>query len=302
MKKILLIYVAVLAGLFAVFSLLGTNSEYAVEQRVWKVQKEYLDILKDPKVIPEQTFQGVIRKYERIITRHPDSRLTPGLRMLVGNVYSLKKDYETARRKFNEIIGLYPDNKELQAQALAAIGRTFEAQGDWPQAKKTYDRILMDYTLTQTGLGVPMYLVNHYKEQKDDQKTMEAYGRAVAHYDAVAAQNPDSAAEYAALRYLGNCYLDQKRWREAVETFGRVLSKYARAEYMSPQAADMIVKTINTVSVYQLKDYDLAGRIYQDIIEQHPHHPLKAYFQKMLDALNTLKAKSVQISPEPPQQ
>ena len=290
-----LIYIGILTGVFVLFSLLGINSDYAVEQMAWKVQREYLDILKDPKIVPGQTFDKVIKDYQKIIERYPNSKLTPGIRMLVGNVYHVKKDYETSREKFNEIIKLYPQNKELQAQAHSAIGRTYEAQDNWPGARKVYDRIVADYALTRTGLGVPIHIANHYKAQNDYQKAMDAYDRAIAHYNTLAAQNPDSPAEYSSLRYLGNCYLDQKRWREAVEVFGKVTDKYGRPEHMNIRTLDTILKTINTVSVYQLKNYEFPLQIYQDIIAKNPNHPWKSYFQKMIDTLSTLKAKSVQV-------
>ena len=297
MKKVVLIYIGILAGVFVLFSLLGRNSDYAIEQTAWKVQREYIDILKDPKVVPEQTFNKVIRDYQKIIERYPDSKLTPGIRMLVGNVYHVKKDYETSREKFDEIIKLYPQNRGLQAEALSAIGRTYEAQDNWPGARKVYDRIVADYALTLTGLGVPIYIANHYKTQNDYQKTMDAYDRAITHYNTLAAQNPDSPAEYNSLRYLSNCYLDQKRWREAVEVLGKITDKYGRPERMHIRTLDIILKTINTVSVYQLKEYELPLQIYQDIITKDPNHPWKDYFQKMIDTLSTLKAKSVQVSP-----
>ncbi len=300
MKKIILIYIGILVGVFVLFSTLSLNSDYAIEQMAWKVQKEYMDILKDPKVIPEQTFDEVTKGYEKIIKRYPDSKMIPGIRMLLAHVYYLKKDYEASRAKFNEIIKLYPDNKELQAEALGAIGRTYEAQDNWPGARKVYDRIMADYTSTRTGMGIPIYIANHYKEQNDYQKTMDAYDRAITHYNTLAAQNPNSPIEYNALRYLSNCYLEQKRWKEGVETLGRILHKYGEPQYMRVQTLDIILKTINTVSVYQLKDYDLPLHIYQEIITENPKHPLSGYFQKMIDALSTLKAKSVQITPAQP--
>ena len=292
-----LIYIGILTGVFVLFSLLGINSDYAVEQMAWKVQREYLDILKDPKIVPEPTFDKVIKDYQKIIKRYPNSKLTPGIRMLVGNVYHVKKDYETSRKKFNEIIKLYPESKELQAQALSAIGRTYEAQDNWPGARKIYDRIMAEYTLTLTGLGIPLYIANHYKGVNDYQKTMDAYELAITHYNTLAAQNPDSPAEYNSLRYLSNCYLDQKRWDEAVEILGKIAAKYGRPEHMNIRTLDIILKTINTVSVYQLKDYELPRQIYQDIITKYPDHPWKDYFQKMINTLSTLKIKNIQVPP-----
>ncbi|MBI5150116.1 MAG: tetratricopeptide repeat protein [Candidatus Omnitrophica bacterium] len=297
MKKLLLTYLAVLSGVFIVLSLWGLNSDYAIEQMAWKTQKEYFDILKDPKVIPEQTFNKVIAGYEKVIQRHPDSRMVPGLRFLAAHVYYLKKDYATARQKFEEIIKLYPSNNELHAESLAAIAHTYEAENNWPQAQKVYNGIFTEFPKTQTGMGVPIYLASYYKGKNDYQKTMEAYERAIQHYAQLASQNPDSPVEFNALRYLSNCYLEQKRWREAVETLGKVMVKYGRGNYMNLRTAETIIKTINAVSIYQIKDYDLPIQIYQNIIQQNPDHPLNAYFQKVIGALNTLKAKAVQVTP-----
>lgn len=297
MKKTLIAYIVILTALFVIFSVLGIKGEYVVEKKVWKLHKQYADILKDPNVIPGKTFEKLIRGYQNIIVQHPRSRLTKGIRFIIGRVYLLKKDYATARAKFNEIAGLFPENQETQAQAFAAIGQSYEMEKNWPEAQKTYEQILKNYTLTPTGLGIPLYLANHYKSTNDYQKTMDAYERAITHYTGVAAKNPDSFIEYNALRYLANCHLEQKRWSEAVHALGRILEKYADAQHMNVQTADTIIKTINAVSSYQLKDYDVAINIYKNIISKKSNHPLNAYLQKMIDAFNNLKEQGVKLEP-----
>lgn len=297
MKKTLITYISVLVVLFIIFSIWGIKGEYAVERKVWRLHKQYADILKDPNVIPDKTFEKVIKGYQRIIDQHPKSRLTQGIRFIIGRVYLLKKDYTTARTKFNEIVALYPDNQETQAQAHAAIGQSYELEKNWPEASKTYEQVLKNYAVTPTGLGIPIYLANHYKNMNDYQRTMEAYERAIIHYSNIASQNPDSFIEYNAWRYLANCYLEQKRWSEAISTLGKILEKYADAQHMNVQTADTIIKTINVVSSYQLKDYDAAITIYKNIISKKSDHPLSAYLQKMIDAFNQLKEKGVRLAP-----
>ncbi len=297
MKKTLIAYVAVLAGVFIIFSLLDSQSDYVIEQKVWKVHQQYFDIIKDPNVIPEQTFHDVIAGYQKIIDKYSQSHLTEGLRFLVGRVYFLRKDYETARKKFYEIIEIYPQKKELHAEAMAAVAKTYEVQDNWAQAYKIYDQILKSYPLTQAALGIPIYIANYHKSLNDYQKTVDAYETAIVYYRKIASENPGSLVGYNALRYLSNCYLDQKHWIEAINTLGEILQKYAQAEYMTVQTVDMIIKTINIVSTYQLKDYDAAVHIYRGIIDQNPGHPFNAHFQKMIDTFNPLKEKGVQVTP-----
>ncbi|MBI3618339.1 MAG: tetratricopeptide repeat protein, partial [Candidatus Omnitrophica bacterium] len=180
-------------------------------------------------------------------------------------------------------------------------------QGRYAEAVKSWEELLRldpDNAQAREGIRQAQQAAEQAKfRNREDQvqalseKAMDAYDRAITHYNALAAQNPDSPAEYNSLRYLSNCYLDQKRWKEAVEILGKITDKYGRPEYMNIRTLDTILKTINTVSVYQLKDYELPRQIYQDIITKDPNHPWKDYFQKMIDTLSTLKAKSVQVSP-----
>lgn len=297
MKKALLSYLIILIAVFALFSVMGAQSDYAIEQKAWKIHKQYFDILKDPSVIPDKTFERVIKGYKKIIDLYPQSKMTPRLHFLIGRVYFLKKDYEAARKKFQEIITIYPDKPEIHAEAMGVIATTYEAQENWPQAKKIYDDIILQYPLTRWGLGVPIYIASYYKNKNDYRQTMEAYEKAIRHYQLIAKEHPNSPLEYSALHYLSNCYLIQKRWNEAVQTLGKALQKYGRPEHMNSRAVDTVIKTINVVCAYQLKDYTAATKIYQDIIDGEPNHPLKDYFQKTIKALNTLKEKGVQVSP-----
>ena len=99
-----------------------------------------------------------------------------------------------------------------------------------------------------------------------------------------------------ALRYLSNCYLEQDQWNEAIGTLGSILEIYASSGHLTVKSADMMVKTINIISAYQLKDYDVAIRLYQGILDRNPEQPLRDYLKKVVDAFNQLKEKGVQVS------
>ena len=98
------------------------------------------------------------------------------------------------------------------------------------------------------------------------------------------------------MRHLSNCYLDQNRWAEAISTLGSTLEKYSTSDYLTVKDVDLIIKTINITAAYKLKDYDVAIRLYQEIIARNPGHPLINYLHKVIDAFNQLKEKGVQVS------
>ncbi|MCK5082391.1 MAG: tetratricopeptide repeat protein [Candidatus Omnitrophica bacterium] len=293
MKKALIIYASILIGVFVLFSVLDLKGDYTVERRMWGLFQQQLDIAKDPTVIPERAFEDITNEYKKIIAEYPDSTLTPGIHLQLGEIYTLKKDFVSARKVLNEIIGLYPDNRELSAEAMFKIGKTYEFEENWVKASKTYNKIILKYSETDTAMGVPIYIANYYKGQNDFQGTMDAYEVAIRYYKKMASDHDGTKVGLNALRFLSNCYLEQNRWIEAIDTLGAVIEKYASSGYLTDENADMTVKTINVVSAYQLQDYDIAIGLYRGIIDRNPGHRFRGYLEKMIGAFDQLREKGI---------
>lgn len=295
MKKILSIYLIILIGIFIALSIVDRRSNYVIEREIWKIYQQQLDIAKDPAVVPSRSFEKAINGYKKIITKYPNSHFIPGVHIRIGEMHMLNKDYEGARTIFYDLIKLFPDNKEIAAEALLKIGGTYEVTGNWPKAHKVYQDIIQEYTLTDVGLTVPIHIANYYKNQNDFQATMNAYEFAIRHYSSIASTHKTKAG-LTAMRHLANSYLDQNRWSEAISTLGSILEKYTASNYLTAKDVDMLIKTINITAAYQLKDYDIAISLYQGIIARNPNHPLKNYLNRVIDAFNQLEEKGIQVS------
>jgi len=297
MKKSITVYLVILVGVYVIFSVLGSKSEYAVEKSLWAVQKQYQNIAKDPEAVPPKGYDDLIERYQKVIHQYPESDKVKMIHFVIGNIYALKKDYEAARRQYEKIKNLYAQDMESVAQAGVRTARTYEMQDNWPKAHEGYQRIVRDYPLTMTGLGVPIYVAAYYKDQNDYEQTLKAFDEAVQYYRKIAKDEDGKQPSFTAMRYLANCYLEQKRWEEAIETLGETLEKYSLPGFLDMKSADIIIKTINVVSAYQLKNYDKAVGIYQGIIDRKPAHPLVGHLQKMIDAFSQLKEKGVRVEP-----
>ena len=83
--------------------------------------------------------------------------------LMLGNLYSLRKNYTQARLEYQKAIC---PNKELSAQAEATIAKTYELEGNWDKALTIYKSVIQDYPLTSTGFFIPMYLTNHVQQLK----------------------------------------------------------------------------------------------------------------------------------------
>ena len=290
MKKTLITFLLILIGLFVVLSFLDNKGEYVFEQRIWKTNKRLLQAAKDPASVPERTFEEIANEYEKIINGFPTPELRSRAQALLAQVFFIKRDYPTARKKIHDIFEQNPHNEPLIAETYSMIGKSYELEGNWPEAQKNYEIIIHKYPKTTTGLTIPLYIANHYQEANEAVEASEAFKTAINHYQRMASRYPNSEVELKSLRLMANCYFFQKKWKEGLEVLGQILLKYP-----SPKRAGQIIQIINTVSVIELKDINIPVEIYQKILEQDPQYPLAKTLKKMMKGFQKLKSSNVQI-------
>ena len=244
MRKSLLIYAGILAGVFALLTLLDSRSQYAAEKIIWKTNKRLQAVSQNPEAFPDRVFEQLIARYQKVAEKFPASSLTAQARLLIGEVYLVRKSYDTARQKFNEVMEKFPDNKDIYAEALSSLGKSYELQNDWENALTYYKRILAEHPLTNHGLAAPLYIARHYAEQDDRIKQQIAYADATLHYIGLTEKYPGTEIEQKSLKLLTDCYVIQEKWPEALETMQEIILKYPDAETVLP-----LIKPIGILAV-----------------------------------------------------
>lgn len=290
MKKTLIILISALFLVYALFSFWDYNSDYLAEKTLWKINQQYMPYLKEPSVVPKATFTDMIQEYEKFIIRFPDSRLVPLTQVLIGRVYMAKEEYVTAREKFEDIIRQYSSREQICVESLLEITQTYILEKDSVNVLRMYERLIAEYPLTEAGLQSPLLIAKFFAEQKDASKAQEAFNDALIYYKKLASDNPNTLVEFNALRLTANCYAAQKQWKKAVMTFGDILLKFP-GEPMNVVKAKKIVRSINNISIYEMKDYDLPISIYKQFIEKYTQHPLNGTYEAMIRSLESLKEK-----------
>lgn len=285
-----MLYLAVLAAAFIVFSLFDINGDYVVERKIWKINHKYSGVIKNHETASPQVLEQVVKEYRGVIRQYGRSKAIPGVYLVLARIYLLKGDLDKAREIAGELLKRFPDYRELCAEAASLVAKTYEADKDWPRAKEIYQKVIAEYPTTSVGLVTPLYIANYYQVQNDFTNTMASYARAVDFYKGIIAANPNSSLEFESLRYLANCYVVQNRWAEAVDVLKQVLMKYPSEKYLTVQRAELIIKTINTIVATQIKDYDVALKIYQEFIDRYPKHPLSKTLRAIIARLQELKA------------
>ncbi len=295
MKRSLLAMLAVLAGVYAGLSWIDRNDDYAAEQANWKINRKLELVLRDPMVSADRTFLELEKEYKGLAVRFPDSYLAPQSYLTIGNMYLVRKNPERARSNLQEVLRLYPGNAESCAKAMTAIGRSFEMEGDWPKAQESYRLLRKSYPLTDPALEVLLYIARVYEKNGDRAGAQAAFAQAEEEYKKLGNRYAGSEVEVKSLRLLANVYVAQERWREAVETMGQALISAASQRALTPPQANVLLKSINTISVVELKDYDLPIGIYKEFIEKNSWHGLRPVLKKLIKVLEDLKANKVKL-------
>lgn len=296
MKKLLFNLFLILLIVFIVFTALDYKGTYSAERDLWKINDKFSQAAIDPKSIPDSTFESLASRYQAFIKKYPDSALVPPVQILIGRVYLTKGDYARAREQFEKIIKIYKDKPNVGVEAAADIGRTYALENNSEMVLKNYERVKNEFPLTPIGMQAPLILAKYHSERGDVEKTQAAFDAAITHFKKIIKDNPDSTIEFNALRSLGATYLASKKFDEAVNTFGTILLKFPQRKYLNSARINTLVKTINTVSVVELQDYERPIKIYSTFIKKHPEHPFNNSFKEMMKSLQLLREKKVEFT------
>jgi len=295
MRKVLLICALILGGLFLTLSVLDNNGQYVAERNLWKITKKYERIVRNPQETPTAEYDKIFKEFERFSLRFPNSNLKPLSKILSGRVYVTKGDYKKARIIFESIVKDYSKEPEIAVQAIAEIGQSYGDQKDWENVLRMYDRILQEYPLTDIGLQTPLMIAKFYESRGDLAGVDKSYRDAIIHYKKIVNSHSNTLHHYNALRLIASCYIATKEWFNAVTTLGDILDQFPDVLKSNVDQMDKIIKTINTISIVQLKDYNLPKKIYMKFLQENPDHPFKIIIEKMLNGLNLLNKERVII-------
>lgn len=292
MKKLILTYIGILLAVGIGLDLADQKSEYKAERALWSINEHFAEIAKDPKAIPDATFNSVIKEYEAYIKKYNYAKISPAAKIYLGRVYLVKENHDKAREVFEQVAREYKDNSEIAVQALVDIGQSYVLQKDDANLLKIYNRIKNEYPFTNLGMHTPLLIAQLHTSHNDLGLANKALDEAIAYYKELIVKYPRSQLEIISLRLMATCYLAKRQWNDAVQTFMDVLSRYPNGQ--NSQDTKSVIRTINTISLMQLKDYDLPINFYQKFIVDHPNHPYNVTFEKLIVKLKELKEKSLQ--------
>ena len=288
MKKIFLILLTVWIGLFIILSVVNLRDEYSTEKALWKLNRHYVRIAKNPESVPHVTFEKLANEYRHLIKKYSHSQLRGKAQIILGTIYLIKKDYSKAREEFGLVKKNYPDAITFNSEALSAIARSYEIENNWPKALETYRKLIKEYPKTVIGFSIPIYIARYYEGKNQKEEARVAYHEAIQFYRNLAKENPNSGVEYNALRLIGISLLNQKNWPEGLNVLTELLLKYPNLT----SNLNQVVPAINTIAIAHTKNYDVPISIYKKFIETYPKHPINNTLKVIIENFEKLKIKN----------
>lgn len=202
------------------------NDQYAIEKKYWKAKKQAEKILSNPHATPPNELMRAVNTLNKFSEKFPKSNLGIDAEFSIANLYIVKENYDSGRAQLRKMTQKYEKSKELVAQALFLIGKSYELQDKWPSALEEYRKIMQDYTETIKGLEIPIYIAQHYKIKYEPDKMIAALQEAIIYYKGIAAKHPVTPLSFNIDMLVAQCYSEMKNWQDAVNTLNSMLSTY----------------------------------------------------------------------------
>ncbi len=292
MKKTLIIFLVILLAPVLIVGVIDRNDDYSAEKALWKLNKDYQEVAKDPKAAPQASFDQLANKYEKLIKRYDTSKIIPIAKIYYGRVFAVSGDYDKARDVFEEVVSENSKNMIMITMAYRHIIQTFAAEEDFKSVVNTYEEIKNKYPVTEIGIRAPLDIARMYAVRKQEVKKIAAINAALNYYNDLLSKEMHPVAKMMVMRFQSECYFSLGKWNSGINTLKDLLIDFPEVEYLSVKRARWIISTINAMCVGRLKDFDRPVAIYTEFVEKYPEHPYRKVFDQVILKMKEAKVKS----------
>lgn len=261
-----------IAGFFLVVFLSGCGQdEYAVEKQYYHALKQAEKIFKNPKSTPPNELAGVVKLLNGFSLKYPKSRLAVDAGFNIARLYIIKEEYERARNQLKEMKNTYQTVMPVCAEVVYLIGNSYELEGKWDSALAQYKKILAEYPLTQRGISMPFYIIQHYKIKFMPDKMKEAAREAISYFTSLAEKYPDTPLALRSKLMAAECYLALDEPQGAIKRYEKIIE-----EYKDRVSMDTVLINMAMVYIRVLKNNEKGKETLERLIKDYPKSKLSA--------------------------
>lgn len=284
MKKIILILVAILVGLYIILAILGSRGEYAAEKLYYQASRAAEKIAVNPDVVPPKSIDYIENKMKTLLRKFPATETARAVDIKLAEFYISLKKYDSAIAQLDAVIEKHAKNKTVLSMAYFLKGLAYERQDKWADALKQYEIVRDNYTETQVGLQVPVYIGNYYMAKGREADARQAYGEAIQFYTKLEKDNSGKPLGYMAALYVIQAYMRADNFEAAAVEVEKDLDKY-----YSPMTLVHLLPLVENIIVVKLNDPEKAIAIYRSILARSKDQKLNSALEKRIKQLSEKK-------------
>lgn len=262
-----------------VSTLPGCSEQYRMERMAWHAERTAGPIFTNEGMVSTFEFNNAVSKFEKIIEKTDNQQYIINAQLRIADLYRVQKTFDKAREVYDNLISSNEKNSELVALSIFKKGQTYELEGNWAQALKTFNIILNKYDKTRQSLSVPLYIARYYVKNDEKRSAQQAYEAAINFYQSIADEYSNTKAALLAENLVMRTYIEQSKWKEAVSYINKLDKKYKLG----------LDTLLLLGQIYQNKLNDLvkAKEIYNRILEEYPNEEMVVKtVKKELEALS----------------
>lgn len=260
-----------------VCALTGCESkEFRAERKMWKAHRLAQEVYKNPKATPPMQLQKAQDAYREMIEKYPNSLFAIQAQFSIGHLYLVMNEYENARNEYKKLINDCEKKGNLCAEGVFAIGNAYEAEGKWDQALETYRKIMEAYPFSTKSLDLPIYVIRHYKKEKDDKGIVRSTDEAVSYYTGLKARTEAPKGAFILQSLITRSYLESGMWQDAMDQLDKLVRDYPDQD----PTQSLWIKAL--IYHNKLKDKEKAREMLERIVNDYPQSRLAKTSQELL--------------------
>jgi tetratricopeptide (TPR) repeat protein len=280
MKRLIIVFIAILVMVFMVFTLLDRASDYTAEKLFYRAIKTFKTIAANPDVAPPRMVKTVEGELQIIIHQYPESPMAKSASMKLVELYYNDKQYDKALAALDQIIEKYPEDVQLVTRSLFTKASIYERQDRWDEALNVLKRLKEEYIDTPIGLQVPLYIATYYRTKGTKEEATRTFDEAVLFYNEMKGKNAGTTMGYASAAILVQVYLNFEKFDTAGKLVDEIITTYPTTTTLMQQ-----LPYVDLIFVKILKRPENAISIYRKVIEQTSNEKVKEVLEKAIQAL-----------------
>ncbi len=222
-KNLFLLSVVLILPLF-----LGcSDPKYMSEKMFWKAEQKVGKVLKEKNnQLEEKDYQEIVSVYRKVVDSYPLEEVSLKAQFAISKLFLSQGKFDQAKKELKSIIQNFASKSKVASSAYFSIGNIYEAKGQWQEAFEEYDKIIDLYPLTTLGLRMPIYILQHYQKEKNDNGQENAYKRAVRHYESLLEEYKETPVYPVINDHLALIHLQRGNKDESMEVWDSIVKEY----------------------------------------------------------------------------